>query len=53
MMSTSGLDPGYFKMEEFGTGYKTRATQSVVYPLAYKFDPMTLKINRVPDSLKD
>jgi hypothetical protein len=31
----------------------TRATQSVVYPLAEKFDPVTLKINRVPDSIKD
>ena len=27
--------------------------QSVAYPLAYKFDLVTLTINRVPDSLKD
>ena len=36
---------------------KTRATQSVAYLLDLKFDlsprPLTLKINRVPDSLKD
>jgi hypothetical protein len=31
----------------------TRATQSVAYPLAEKFDPVTLKIKRVPDSPKD
>jgi hypothetical protein len=30
----------------------TRAMQSVAYPLAKKLDPVTLKINRVPDSLK-
>ena len=31
------------------------ATQSVAYPLAETFDPvtLTLKINKVPDSLKD
>ena len=33
---------------------KPRAMQSVAYPLAEKLDPvtLTLKINRVPDSLK-
>ena len=52
MLDSRSYGPKSKKIKHYGNVNSTRATQSVAYPLAKKLDPVTLKINMFPDSLK-